>query len=220
MHDFFYERRRIMRDKISTMTHFIGAILSLIGLIYLIYKGTKIGNIPYLVGSLIFGISMVLLYSASTIYHWVRVKDKTLEIFRKIDHMMIFVLIAGTYTPICLVALGGVFGYTLLAIIWTIAIVGIVLKALWKDMPRKINTAIYISMGWFAIIALYHLTKSLPLYGLIFLILGGIAYTVGGVIYGGKFKIFNFKNFGFHEVFHLFVLAGSFFHYLMVATLI
>jgi hemolysin III len=209
-----------MRDKISTMTHFIGAILSLIGLIYLIYKGKKIGNIPYLVGSLIFGISMVLLYSASTIYHWVRVKDKTLEIFRKIDHMMIFVLIAGTYTPICLVALGGVFGYTLLAIIWTIAIVGIVLKALWKDMPRKINTAIYISMGWFAIIALYHLTKSLPLYGLIFLILGGIAYTVGGVIYGGKFKIFNFKNFGFHEVFHLFVLAGSFFHYLMVATLI
>jgi hemolysin III len=128
MHDFFYERRRIMRDKISTMTHFIGAILSLIGLIYLIYKGKKIGNIPYLVGSLIFGISMVLLYSASTIYHWVRVKDKTLEIFRKIDHMMIFVLIAGTYTPICLVALGGVFGYTLLAIIWTIAIVGIVLK--------------------------------------------------------------------------------------------
>jgi hemolysin III len=217
---FFYERRRIMRDKISTITHFIGAILSLIGLIYLMYKGIKVGSISYLVGSLIFGISMVLLYSASTTYHWVRVKDKTLEIFRKIDHMMIFVLIAGTYTPICIVALGGVFGYTLLAIVWTIAVVGIVLKALWKDMPRKVTTAIYISMGWFSVIALYHLTKSLPLQGLIFLILGGIAYTVGGVIYGGKFKIFNFKNFGFHEVFHLFVLGGSFFHYLMVATLV
>jgi hemolysin III len=213
---FFYGRRKTMRDKISTITHFIGAILSLIGLIYLIYKGIKIGSISYLVGSLIFGISMVLLYSASTTYHWVRVKDKTLEIFRKIDHMMIFVLIAGTYTPICLVALGGVFGYTLLAIVWTIALVGIVLKALWKDMPRKVTTAIYISMGWFSVIAL----KSLPLQGLIFLILGGIAYTVGGVIYGGKFKIFNFKNFGFHEVFHLFVLGGSFFHYLMVATLV
>lgn len=209
-----------MRDKISTITHFIGAILSVVGLIYLIYKGIKVGTFPYLIGSLVFGISMVLLYSASTTYHWIRAKDKTLEIFRKIDHMMIFVLIAGTYTPICIVALGGVFGYTFLAVVWTIAIVGIVMKAFWKDMPRKVTTAIYISMGWFSVVALYHLTKSLPLQGLIFLILGGIAYTIGGIIYGGKFKIFNFKNFGFHEVFHLFVLGGSFFHYMMVVTLV
>ena len=143
-----------MRDKISTITHFIGAILSVVGLIYLIYKGIKVGSFPYLIGSLIFGISMVLLYSASTTYHWVRVRDKTLEVFRKIDHMMIFVLIAGTYTPICIVGLGGVFGYTLLAIVWTIAIVGIIMKAFWKNMPRKVTTGIYISMGWFSVIEL------------------------------------------------------------------
>ena len=209
-----------MRDRISTITHFIGAILSFVGLLFLVYKGIKIGNMSYLIGSLVFGISMILLYSASTIYHWVKVKDKTLEIFRKIDHMMIFVLIAGTYTPICIVGLGGVFGYILLGVVWTIAVVGIILKAFWKDMPRKVTTAIYISMGWISVVAFYHLIKSLPLQGLIFLILGGITYTIGGVIYGGKFKIFNFKNFGFHEVFHLFVLGGSFFHYLMVVTLV
>src|SRR6056297_1481066 len=209
-----------MRDKISTITHFIGAILSAVGLVYLIYKGIKVGNTPYLVGSLIFGMSMVLLYSASTTYHWARVNDKTLEILRKIDHMMIFILIAGTYTPVFLVGLGGVFGFTLLLIVWTIAIIGIVLKAFWKGMPRKVTTTIYISMGWFSLVALYQLTKTLPLQGLIFLVLGGISYTIGGVIYGGKFEIFNFKNFGFHDVFHLFVLGGSFFHYLMVATLV
>jgi len=209
-----------MRDKISTITHFIGAILSAVGLVYLIYKGIKVGNTPYLVGSLIFGMSMVLLYSASTTYHWARVNDKTLEILRKIDHMMIFVLIAGTYTPVFLVGLGGVFGFTLLVIVWTIAIIGIVLKAFWKGMPRKVTTTIYISMGWFSLVALYQLTKTLPLQGLIFLVLGGISYTIGGVIYGGKFEIFNFKNFGFHDVFHLFVLGGSFFHYLMVVTLV
>ncbi len=209
-----------MRDRISTITHFIGAILSFVGLLFLVYKGIKIGNMSYLIGSLVFGISMILLYSASTTYHWVKVKDKTLEIFRKIDHMMIFVLIAGTYTPICIVGLGGVFGYILLGVVWTIAVVGIILKAFWKDMPRKVTTAIYISMGWISVVAFYHLIKSLPLQGLIFLILGGITYTIGGVIYGGKFKIFNFKNFGFHEVFHLFVLGGSFFHYLMVVTLV
>jgi len=209
-----------MRDKISTITHFIGAILSIVGLVYLIYKGIKVGNTPYLVGSLIFGMSMVLLYSASTTYHWARVNDKTLEILRKIDHMMIFVLIAGTYTPVFLVGLGGVFGFTLLVIVWTIAIIGIVLKAFWKGMPRKVTTTIYISMGWFSLVALYQLTKTLPLQGLIFLVLGGISYTIGGVIYGGKFEIFNFKNFGFHDVFHLFVLGGSFFHYLMVVTLV
>ncbi len=209
-----------MRDKISTITHFIGAILSAVGLVYLIYKGIKVGNTPYLVGSLIFGMSMVLLYSASTTYHWARVNDKTLEILRKIDHMMIFILIAGTYTPVFLVGLGGVFGFTLLVIVWTIAIIGIVLKAFWKGMPRKVTTTIYISMGWFSLVALYQLTKTLPLQGLIFLVLGGISYTIGGVIYGGKFEIFNFKNFGFHDVFHLFVLGGSFFHYLMVVTLV
>jgi len=209
-----------MRDKISTITHFIGAILSAVGVVYVIYKGIKVGNTPYLVGSLIFGMSMVLLYSASTTYHWARVNDKTLEILRKIDHMMIFILIAGTYTPVFLVGLGGVFGFTLLVIVWTIAIIGIVLKAFWKGMPRKVTTTIYISMGWFSLVALYQLTKTLPLQGLIFLVLGGISYTIGGVIYGGKFEIFNFKNFGFHDVFHLFVLGGSFFHYLMVVTLV
>jgi len=133
---------------------------------------------------------------------------------------MIFILIAGTYTPVFLVGLGGVFGFTLLVIVWTIAIIGIVLKAFWKGMPRKVTTTIYISMGWFSLVALYQLTKTLPLQGLIFLVLGGISYTIGGVIYGGKFEIFNFKNFGFHDVFHLFVLGGSFFHYLMVVTLV
>jgi hemolysin III len=209
-----------MRDPVSTITHFIGAILSVVGLVFLIYKGYVSGNPVYLASFIIFGISMILLYAASTTYHWVRVRDEVIRIFRKVDHMMIFVLIAGTYTPVCLAVLKSTLGYIILSIVWGLTIGGIILTIFWIDMPRKITVAIYLLMGWMSVILIYQLVRVMPVPSLVLLVLGGIAYTIGGIIYGGKISIFNFKGFGFHEIFHLFVLAGSAFHYFMVFTLV
>ncbi|MBN2285017.1 MAG: hemolysin III family protein [Tissierellales bacterium] len=209
-----------MREPISTITHFIGAILSVFGLIYLIYKGYVSGSMVYLVSFIIFGVSMVLLYAASTTYHWIKVRENIVRTFRKIDHMMIFVLISGTYTPICLAVLRSTLGYVILSIVWGLTIVGIFLKIFWIDMPRRITAAIYLAMGWLSMILIYQLVKIMPMQSFVLLILGGISYTLGGIIYGGKISIFNFKGFGFHEIFHLFVLGGSAFHYFMVVTLV
>lgn len=209
-----------MRDPVSTITHFIGAILSVVGLGFLIYKGYMSGSTMVLVSFIIFGISMILLYSASTTYHWIKVKDSIIQVFRKVDHMMIFVLIAGTYTPVCLAVLKSTLGYVILSIVWGLTVVGIVLSIVWINMPRKLTATIYLAMGWLSVILIYQLVKVMPLASLVFLILGGIAYTIGGIIYGGKIPVLNFKGFGFHEVFHLFVLAGSAFHYMMVISLV
>src|SRR5665648_221976 len=133
-----------MREPISTITHFVGAILSIFGLVFLIYKGYISGSAVNLASFIIFGISMTLLYSASTTYHWIKVRKEVIKAFRKVDHMMIFVLISGTYTPICLTVLHNTLGYVILSIAWGLTIVGIVLKLFWIDMPRKLTTAIYI----------------------------------------------------------------------------
>ena len=209
-----------LRDPVSSITHMIGAIAAIPGLVFLILYALKYGTTIHLVSYVVFGISLILLYSASATYHGVTVKDSIIKIFRKIDHMMIFVLIAGTYTPICLVALKGTLGYALLIAIWILAIVGIVLKALWMNMPRWVSAVIYIAMGWFAIVAIVQLVTNLSTAALILLVAGGICYTIGGVIYGSKRSFINFKHFGFHELFHIFVMFGSACHYFMVINLI
>ena len=205
-----------MRDKVSAVTHLMGIILSAAGTWYLAVKSMEYESIKIIGANIVFGGSMILLYTASTVYHWIKNNEKAILTARKIDHMMIFVLIAGTYTPVCINILDSRLGYIILSAVWILTIAGIVLALLWIDMPRKISSGIYIMMGWISIILLYQLVRAMTAGTLILLVSGGVIYTIGGIIYGGKIDLFKNKNFGFHETFHLFILAGSALHYFMV----
>ena len=205
-----------IKDPVSCLTHLAGAIASIIGLVFLIFYATKEGTPWHIVGFSIFGASLILLYTASAVYHMLDISDRVNLILRKVDHMMIFVLIAGTYTPICITALRGGIGWTLLAVIWTAGILGMVLKGVRMNAPRWLSTSIYAVMGWMIVLAIFPLAKTIPLQGTLLLITGGLFYTIGAVVYGLKWPKINFKYFGFHEIFHIFVLAGSLCHFFMM----
>ena len=166
----------------------------------------------------VFMLSMIALYGASTLYHSVMVKDRLLRVFRKIDHMMIFVLIAGSYTPVCLIVLDGKLGYTLLIVVWSIAIVGMLIKVLWITCPQWFSSIIYIAMGWVCLGVFGQLWNTLPHSAFLWLLAGGIIYTIGGVIYALKLPLFNNRHryFGSHEIFHLFVMGGSICHFIFM----
>ena len=204
---------KYIREPINGFTHLGGAILSFAGLLALVIKTTLISaSAVDLTAVIIFGISMILLYTASATYHLVVASDKVIAFLRKLDHSMIFILIAGSYTPFCLLALTGAWQISIITIIWSLAIIGITLKVFWINMPRWISTGFYIGMGWVAVLALSPLSKALNTGGLTWLALGGIMYTIGGIIYGLKKPNIS-KTFGFHELFHIFVMLGSACHY-------
>lgn len=208
---------RYIREPINGLTHLAGAFLAAIGLVMMVIKGisAQVSTIS-LVSLIIFGVSMILLYSASATYHMVIGSDQLIAWLRRLDHSMIYILIAGTYTPFCIISLNGTLGWTILGIIWLIAISGILFKLIWFHSPRWLSTALYILMGWLIIFAIVPLSANLATNGLILLIAGGIIYTLGGIIYATKPKWLESKYLGFHEVFHLFILTGSFTHFLAV----
>ncbi|GHI00692.1 PAQR family membrane homeostasis protein TrhA [Neobacillus kokaensis] len=206
-----------IREPINGLTHLAGAILSFIGLLAMVIKASITMPSPLAITAvIIFGISMILLYSASATYHMVIAKDKVIAFLRRLDHSMIFVLIAGTYTPFCFISLNGKTGAILFSIIAAVAISGVVFKMVWFQCPRWISTALYLAMGWMVVFVFSPLAGSLNPIGLFLLVLGGIFYTVGGVIYGAKPKFLQLKNWGFHEIFHIFILLGSLAHFLSV----
>jgi hemolysin III len=166
----------------------------------------------------IFILSMILLYGASATYHSVNLTGKALKLFKKIDHMMIFVLIAGSYTPVCLIVLDRPLGYELLYAVWGIAVAGMIIKAFWVTCPKWFSSVLYIAMGWVCVFAFGQLWTTLPTPAFLWLLIGGIIYTVGGIIYALKLPLFNarHKYFGSHEVFHLFVMAGSLCHFIFM----
>lgn len=177
----------------------------------------KITSALTAVAFLVFGISMILLYSTSTIYHFIdKSKKKAKLVMRKLDHIMIFVFVAGSYTPICLLVLNNDVGLKLLILVWSITIMGAIIKLFWITAPNWVSSILYIGMGWMAVLVLSPLADNMPSSGMLWLILGGMFYTIGGVIYGFKKPNFNNKYFGFHELFHIFILAGSFCHYVMM----
>ena len=170
---------------------------------------TKLQQISFIV----FGFSLLLLYGASTIYHTLKLSAEKTALLRRIDHMMIFVLIAGTYTPVCLVPLAGKWGTILLSAIWVIAVAGVFMKIFWMGAPRWLSTMIYVVMGWLSITAFVPLLRTVGWGGFGMLLGGGIAYTVGALIYAlKKPNLAILKSFGFHEIFHVFVMIGSAFH--------
>lgn len=202
-----------VKDPVSGFSHLAGAVLSAVGLYLLIHYAVTDGSIWHIVSFSIFGASLILLYSASSIYHLLVVSERDSAILRKIDHMMIYVLIAGTYTPVCLIPLRGGWGWSLLICIWGIAMTGIILKILWFNAPRWLSTLFYVIMGWLIAIAFVPLVRTMPVGAMFWLVAGGLLYTIGAIIYGTKWPRLKSKVFGFHEVFHIFVLYGSLCHF-------
>ena len=200
-------------DVVSGVTHLAAAVLSVAGLVALIRVAVVHGTMWHVVSFTIYGISLVCLYTASTLYHLIPATPRVATMLRKLDHMMIFVLIAGSYTPFCLVPLRGTWGYGLLSAVWAITAIGIVLKLLWLNAPRWLYTGFYLFMGWLVLIAIKPMLNSLPGGALAWFGAGGLFYTVGAVFYGTKWPRLKPGVFGFHELWHLFVIAGSFSHF-------
>lgn len=207
-----------IREPGSAITHFIAMILAVFAAVPLLVKAGITSGGQNLTAMAIFIGSMILLYGASATYHSVNLKGKSLRFFRKLDHMMIFILIAGSYTPVCLIVLGGQSGYTLLSIVWGIAIAGMIIKACWITCPKWFSSVLYIAMGWVCVFVFGQLITTLPTSAFLWLLAGGIIYTIGGIIYALKLPIFNnkHKDFGSHEVFHLFVMGGSICHFIFM----
>jgi hemolysin III len=207
-----------LREPVNGLTHLGGAFTAFLGLIAMIIVGW--GGTARNISILVYGLSLIAMFSASATYHLARVKPRIQQVLRKFDHSAIFLLIAGSYTPFCLIAFTGFWRWGLLAIIWTIAAIGIIVKILYVKAPRWLNAAIYVSMGWLCVMAAPQMPAVLPLSAMVWLIVGGVIYTLGAVVYATK--IFNFVpgKFGFHEVWHIFVLLGASAHFVAIISLL
>jgi hemolysin III len=200
-------------EPFSCYSHLLGVLLAIAALVALLVLSD---GAPRIVGFSIYGASLILLYLASTLYHWLRLSPKQRDWLNRFDHVAIFLLIAGTYTPICLVTLRGGWGWSLFGLVWGAALCGAVIKLFGKELPRWMSTAMYVAMGWIAVIAAVPLVRVIPVPGLLWLLVGGLLYTAGGVIYASR-RPDPFPNvFGFHEIFHLFVLGGSAAHFVFM----
>lgn len=211
-----------IKDPGSAITHFIGMLMAIFAAVPLLIKAANEPSRIYIISITVYAISLILLYAASTIYHTFNKSERVNTILKKIDHMMISILIAGSYTPICLLVLKGKLGVILLSVVWGIAIVGILIKAFWVYCPKWISSVLYIGMGWTCVLAFTQILNSLSSAAFGWLLAGGIIYTIGGVIYALKLPIFNTKHkyFGSHEIFHLFVMGGSICHFILMYVFI
>ncbi len=198
-----------LEEKINIQSHAFGFAASLLATVLLIVKALKYGNIWHIVSFAVFGLSLLILYAASTIYH--RAKNpKIRNQWQIIDHASIYILIAGTYTPFTLVTLHGTVGWIIFGIVWGSAVTGVVLKIYFTGRFDVLSTIMYVIMGWIVIFAIKPLYNNLPLGGLIWLFGGGIAYTTGAILYSIKAIKYN------HAIFHILVLVGSFCHFMAV----
>lgn len=209
--------KQYVREPVNAFTHLFVALLSLIGTLFILCFSHVVHSLTTTatICVIIFGLSLIALYTTSGIYHLVNAKDAVILKLKKLDHSMIFILIAGSYTPFAMLSLTGAWKWTIIITVWSLAILGIVLKVFWINMPRWLSTFFYIGMGWIALFALKPLYHALSLGGFLLLVLGGVMYTVGGIIYGLKKPNIS-PNFGFHEIFHIFVMLGSLCHYLAI----
>ena len=206
------------RDPISGLTHLGGAIASAGGLVALLVLGWQ--GVEKVVSLFIYGLSLVGLFSASATYHLARVRPKVQEILRKLDHAAIYLLIAGTYTPFCLNAFSGFWRWGLLAIVWSLAAVGILVKVFTINAPRWLSAGLYLLMGWLCAAAIGEMLAVLPAYVLGWLLAGGVIYTLGALVYITRVMDFWPGRFGFHEVWHIFVLLGAAAHFVAVTGVI
>jgi hemolysin III len=208
----------------SALTHGIGFWMATAGVGVLIAVAAFVGSAWHIVSYSVYGAALIGLYATSTLYHSLRVKPERRNALRKADHIMIYMLIAGTYTPICLVPLrlySPGWGWAIFGVIWFFAVVGTVVKLCWLNAPRWVSAAAYVGMGWLVIIAIVPLVRSpdMTTRAFVWLMIGGLFYTVGGILYALRWPGRDRKLFGFHEVFHIFILLGSISHFAMMLTL-
>lgn len=196
-------------EKLNVISHAIGLVLSIIALVVLVIYAAKDGNYWHIVSFSIYGVSLVVLYSASTMYHAVQ-SPKLRKKLNILDHAAIYILIAGTYTPFTLVVLKGWVGWTIFGVSWGLALFGVIFKLFYTGKYDRISTIAYVLMGWVVVFAIKPLISNLPLEGLLWLLAGGMFYTVGAVLYSIKKIKYN------HAIFHIFVLLGSFSHFMAV----
>jgi hemolysin III len=197
-------------EKFNAWTHLVGAILATIGAVWMLVVATLSGDIWKIISVAVYGVALVMLYSASTVYHSVRGRAKV--IMQKVDHFSIYLLIAGSYTPFCLVTLHGTWGWTLFGIVWTLAIIGILQEIKPRSEARVMSIVIYAVMGWIVLVAVNPLIAALGMAGFIWLALGGVFYTVGIIFFAFDTKVRHF-----HGVWHLFVIAGSLLHFVAIS---
>lgn len=208
-----HQRYTVREEIVNSLTHGVGALLSIAGLVVLVVFAVLHGDVWHIVSFSIFGSTLVLLYLASSLYH--SVSEPTAKMFfKKLDHSAIFLLIAGSYTPFMLVSLRGAWGWSILAIIWALAIFGIILKFIFMPRFGKVSVAIYLFMGWFCVVALKELSEHVPPLSLTLMILGGLSYTAGVIFYAWRGLPYG------HAVWHIFVLSGSMLHYFSVLSIL
>lgn len=204
-----YRQLSVGEEIINSITHGIGALLSIAAMVILIMVASRNGDIWHLVSFSIYGSSLILLYLSSTLYHSFT-NPKIKSLFARFDHISIFLLIAGTYTPILLTSIRGVWGWSLFGIIWAMAIIGAVIRSIYLHRFRKLMVAVYLVMGWMAVVAAKQIYQSLPATSLIFLVLGGVAYSIGVIFY--MWRSLKYA----HGIWHIFVLAGSILHFFAI----
>lgn len=207
-----------LREPINALTHALGVLLGAAGLVLLLVLAD--GDPLRTASAIVYGVSLIVLYLASTLLHALRVGARTLRALRIFDHAAIFVLIAGSYTPLTLVTLqerNGTLGWSLFGVVWGLAVLGVVFKLVWIGAPRWISTGLYLLLGWLAVLAIGPLIAALPAAALGWLLAGGLAYSVGAVVYATRRPDPIPRVFGYHEIWHLFVLAGSACHFVLIA---
>ena len=208
---------RHLREPFSGLSHLVGALLALLGLSYMLTHVPEQRASEYLASYLVFGLSMTLMFLASAIYHLMEIDDEGIRRLKRIDHMAIFIMIAGSYTPFCLIGLDAHQGWWMFATVWGIAAFGIGVKIFWLHAPRWLSTALYLGMGWVAIAVFEPLSAALSSGAINWLVAGGIAYSIGAVVYACKWPNLH-KKFGFHELWHIFVLAGAGCHFISIGV--
>jgi hemolysin III len=204
---------RRLREPVNGLSHLAGGLLAFVGLVVLLASAASTGRLDQIVAFGIFGTSLIALYLASSLYHLLPLSPAGVARLRKLDHVAIFVLIAGTYTPFCLLALEGGWRWGLLALVWGLALCGVSLKLFWMGAPRWLSVACYLGMGWVAVVAVPALLRTVPAGGMVWVLAGGLTYSAGALVYGLKRPNPVPGVFGFHELWHLFVIAGSTCHF-------
>jgi hemolysin III len=207
-----------IREPVNGLTHFFTALVAVVGLVALLFMSRA--NLGKQISLGIYGVSLILLFSASATYHMVKAKPKVLEILRKMDHSAIYFLIAGSYTPICYNMFTGFWKWGLLIIIWSFAVIGVTIKIFVIKAPRWTSAGVYLVMGWMVIFALNQMLTLLPIGALTWLAAGGLIYSLGAVVYITKIFDFVPGKFGFHEVWHIFVILGALAHFIAIIAYI